>query len=177
MLTDGTRKSYSIFTATILNWKHLLKPDKYKFVIISSLQFLVSQNRIILLAFVIMPNHLHLIWRVNNGHKREAVQRDFLKYTAQQIRFDLQVNHPQVLEKFSVDAKDRNFQVWERNPLSVDLIGKEMVKQKLQYIHLNPLQEKWNLVQEPEEYVYSSAQFYLTGEDAFGLFTDYREVW
>jgi hypothetical protein len=42
---------------------------------------------------------------------------------------------------------------------------------------LNPLQEKWNLVQEPEEYVYSSAQFYLTGEDAFGLFTDYREVW
>lgn len=71
----------------------------YKDIIISSLQFLVNQKRIILLATVIMPNHLQLIWRINNGHKREDVQRDFLKYTAQQIRFDLQANHLQVLEK------------------------------------------------------------------------------
>jgi REP element-mobilizing transposase RayT len=164
------------FTATILNWKHLLKPDKYKHLIISSLKYLVSQNRINLLAFVIMPNHLHLIWRINNGHKREAIQRDFLKYTAQQIRFDLQANHPQVLERFRVNAKDRTYQIWERNPLSVDLFGKEMIEQKLQYIHLNPLQDKWKLVQEPEEYVYSSAQFYATGDDALGLLTDYQEV-
>jgi len=123
-----------------------------------------------------MPNHLHLIWRINNGHKREDVQRDFLKYTAQQIRFDLQANHPQVLEKFRVNAKDRTYQIWERNPLSVDLFGKEMVEQKLQYIHLNPLQAKWNLVEKPEAYVYSSAQFYLTGEDRFNLLIDYREV-
>ncbi|MGV3586193.1 MAG: transposase [Adhaeribacter sp.] len=164
------------FTATILNWKHLLTPNKYKNIITSSLQFLVNQKRIILLAYVIMPNHLHLIWRINNGHKREDIQRDFLKFTAQQIRFDLQANHPQVLEKFRVAAKDRAYQIWERNPLSVDLLGKEMVEQKLQYIHLNPLQEKWNLVQKPEAYTYSSAMFYLTGEDAFGFLTDYRET-
>lgn len=34
------------FTATILEWKRLLKPEKYKDVIIGSLQFLVENNRI-----------------------------------------------------------------------------------------------------------------------------------
>lgn len=32
------------FTATILEWKHLLKPDKYKDVIIDSLKFLVKRK-------------------------------------------------------------------------------------------------------------------------------------
>jgi REP element-mobilizing transposase RayT len=164
------------FTATILNWKHLLKPNKYKGIIISSLQFLVNQNRSVILAFVIMPNHLHLLWQLNISIKREDVQRDFLKYTAQQIRFDLQVSHPQVLEKFRVNAKDRTYQIWERNALTVDLFGKEIVEQKLNYMHLNPLQEKWNLVQQPEAYAYSSAQFYLTGKDRFNILTDYRVV-
>lgn len=49
------------FTATILEWKPLLKQDKYKDVIIESLRFLVNDKRIKLFAFVIMSNHIHLI--------------------------------------------------------------------------------------------------------------------
>jgi hypothetical protein len=45
------------FTATILDWMHLLKPHKYKDVIIGSLQFLIKQKRIELNAFAIMSNH------------------------------------------------------------------------------------------------------------------------
>jgi len=51
------------YTATILEWKHLLKQDKYKDKIIESLQFLVHEKRITLYAFVIMSNHMHLIWQ------------------------------------------------------------------------------------------------------------------
>lgn len=36
------------FTATIYEWRHLLSEDKYKDIIINSLQFLVSDKRIIL---------------------------------------------------------------------------------------------------------------------------------
>jgi hypothetical protein len=39
------------FTATIPEWKHLLKPDKYKDIVISSLEFLVKENRIKVYAF------------------------------------------------------------------------------------------------------------------------------
>ncbi len=73
----------------------------------------------IVYAFVIMPNHFHLIWQVHHGHKREEVQRDFLKYTAQKIKYDLIEKHPEVLKRFAVKAKDRKYQFWERNPLSL----------------------------------------------------------
>src|SRR5215213_3581658 len=95
------------FTATIMEWKHLLKPDKYKDIITNSLDFLVENKRMAVYGFVIMPNHMHLIWHIAENHKREDVQRDFLKYTAQHIKFDLIEQHPDVLEKFKVNAKDR----------------------------------------------------------------------
>ncbi|WP_369426430.1 hypothetical protein [Pontibacter anaerobius] len=54
----------AFFTATILEWKHLLKPDKYKQIIVDSLGYLVEQKRVKVYAFVIMPNHLHLLWKM-----------------------------------------------------------------------------------------------------------------
>ncbi len=51
------------YTATILEWKFLLSEEKYKSIIISSLQYLVKSNKIKLYGFVIMSNHIHLIWQ------------------------------------------------------------------------------------------------------------------
>jgi len=44
------------FTATILKWKHLLKPGKYKQLILDSLPFLVEQKRVKVYGFVIMTS-------------------------------------------------------------------------------------------------------------------------
>ncbi len=73
----------------------------------------MKEKRIEVNAFVIMSNHIHLIWQIQSGYKREDVQRDFLKFTSQTIKGDLQKNHPTVLEKFYVGAKDRKYQIWE----------------------------------------------------------------
>jgi putative transposase len=83
----------SFFTATILSWKKLLAPDKYKEIIINSLRFLVQEKRILVYGFVLMPNHIHILWKMQEPHLRENVQRDFLKFTAQQIKIDLKKNH------------------------------------------------------------------------------------
>ena len=48
------------------------------------------------------------------------MQRDFLTYTAQKIKFDLLENDKEWLQQFKVDAKDRRYQIWERNPLNSD---------------------------------------------------------
>ncbi len=79
---DSPQYHPQYFTATILDWKHLLKPDKYKDVIIQSLQFLVKEKRIELNAFAIMSNHIHLIWQIQQGYSKEIVQRDFLNILA-----------------------------------------------------------------------------------------------
>ncbi|MFT3948089.1 MAG: transposase [Agriterribacter sp.] len=162
----------NFFTAMNLEWKKLLAPDKYKDIIVNSLRFLVQENRIILNAFVIMPNHLHFIWQMKAGQKADAVQRDFLKFTAQRIKADLLKNHPQVLAHFKVNAKDRQYQFWERNPLSIELRTNTVYEQKLDYIHWNPV--KAGLCKIPEDYKYSSAKFYETGIDEFGFITHYK---
>ena len=170
---ENTAYYVQFFTATILEWKHLLKPDKYKDIITGSLAYLVKQQRVKVYAFVIMSNHIHLMWQVQAGNTLADVQRDFLKYTAQQIKSDLSIHHPQVLERFKVKAKDRQYQFWERNPLSVDLHSHAVFLQKLEYIHWNPV--KAGLCSLAEEYKYSSAKFYWMGEDEFGFLTHLNE--
>ncbi|MBK9379970.1 MAG: hypothetical protein IPN39_01400 [Chitinophagaceae bacterium] len=68
------------FTATNLEWKKLLKPDKYKDIIISSLRFLVNNKRVMIFAFVIMETHIHLICQMMPDNDPEAVQMNILSH-------------------------------------------------------------------------------------------------
>src|SRR3954452_2757041 len=87
-------------TATILEWKHLLKEDLFKDVIISSLQFLHKQGSIVVYGFVIMPNHMHIIWQIQDGYVKENIQMRFLKYTAQQMKFKMIDARDKMLNEF-----------------------------------------------------------------------------
>ena len=86
------RKSYIeigemyFWTATINIWNHLLKEDKFKEVIIGSLQTLSEKGLIDVFAFVIMPNHMHLIFRTNRLNGKETVQGSILKFTAHEFK-------------------------------------------------------------------------------------------
>ncbi len=161
------------FTATILNWRNLLIADKYKDIIINSMRFLVKDNRVNIYAFVIMPNHLHLLWKVRENRKQVDIQRDFLKYTSQKIKFDPQENNPKLLEEFYVGARDRKYQIWERNALTSRLPSEEIIVQKINYIHMNPIRGKWKLAGELIDYKYSSARFYYEDKDDWGFLTHY----
>jgi REP element-mobilizing transposase RayT len=109
------------FTATILEWKPLLRDDAFKDIIIKSLQFLTNEGSIVVHGFVIMPNHIHLIWQIQDGFRRDNIQMRFLKFTAQQMKFRLLDTQDDSLSAFLVNAKDRTYQFWERNSLSIDL--------------------------------------------------------
>jgi len=63
----------------------------------------------------------------------------------------------------SVVKNDREYQLWERNPLSIELRKDKVYRQKLDYIHLNPVRA--GICKLPEDYKYSSALFYETGID------------
>ena len=109
-----------------------------------------------------MSNHFHVIWQMLGDHKREDVQRDFLKYTGQHILKLLRKEQSPMLQELIVNARDRKYQVWERNSLSIPLWSAEVFEQKLEYMHNNPV--KAGLCQYAEEYKYSSARFYEMNE-------------
>ena len=157
------------FTATILEWKPLLQNNNYKDEIIKCLQFLKKQKRIRIYAFVIMDNHIHLIWQPLPGQTLQTIQHSLLKHTAQQFKIDLQKNDRVFLEEFRVNAKDRTCQFWKHNSLSVELHSSKVFYQKLEYIHNNPV--KAGLCILPQDYYYSSAKFYAMGVDDFEMLT------
>jgi hypothetical protein len=72
--------------------------------------------------------------------------------------------------------KDRTFQIWKRNSMSIDLIHEWFFEQKFEYLHNNPCQPHWQLATLSEDYKYNSASFYDTGEDRFGFLTHYSEI-
>lgn len=159
------------YTATIYQWKHLLSDDKFKNIIVDSLRFLVKENRIILNGFVIMSNHIHLLWQMKTGHPSNEVQLSFMRYTAQQIQRELKENNPQFLEEFKVNKGDRKYQFWKREALSIELFTPAVFYQKLEYIHNNPVRA--GICSNAEDYYYSSAYFYQTGIDKFGMLSHY----
>jgi len=165
--------SISFSTATILNWYPLLNDDSFKDIMISSLQSLTKQDVLTVFAYVIMPNHLHVIWAENEHERKESVQTSFFKFSAHQFLHKLRSENPNLLKKFYVNKSDRKYQFWQRNTLDIEIYSDKIFDQKLNYIHNNPLQDKWQIVDDPVKYKYSSASFYELGKDEFGILTDY----
>ena len=162
-------------TITNYNWLPLLKNDFHKDIIIESFKKRIELEQVTIYAFVIMPNHMHIIWQLHDGIYRNSFQRDLLKFTARSILWFMRMNNDPRISLLQVNAMDRKFQVWERNSLSIDLYSEKVFLQKLNYIHQNPIKEKWKLATLPEDYKYSSARFYETGIDSFGILTHFRD--
>jgi REP element-mobilizing transposase RayT len=137
------------YTATILNWKPILSDNNFKDIIINSLQFLVNNKRIELNAFVIMDNHIHVIWQALHNYSTLEIRSAFMKFTAHQIKKKLEIDFPQVLQEFKVHKHDRHYQIWKREALSVELFTPKVYFQKLDYIHENPVRA--GLCKNPEE--------------------------
>jgi len=163
------------WTSTIYQWKHLLKPDKYKQILTDSISNLCERGKIKVYGFVIMPNHIHLLWEMIEMNGKEMPYASFQKYTAHSIQTDLKTNHPNVLNYFKVDEKERFYRFWQRDPLAIPILSREMAEQKLDYMHLNPLQRHWSLCNAPENYYYSSISFYESKASSFNFITDYRD--
>lgn len=124
-----------------------------------SLEYLSNKDKIDVFAFVIMPNHIHLIWKIKEMKGKETVHTAFLKHTAHAFKKLLLKHNPEILANYAVNAKNKQYQFWQRDSLAVHLYTPEVAYQKLNYIHLNPLAEHWQLALYPSDYFYSSASF------------------
>lgn len=163
------------YTDTIQEFKHLLADDVFKLTCIQSLKYLKDKDLITIYGYVIMPNHLHLLWMIKGLNGKESPAGSFAKFTAHLFQKHLRSTNQELLNQYQSDKKDRSYQFWKRDPLAIPITSKKALLQKLEYIHNNPLQEKWQLANTPENYRCSSASFYLTGNDEFGILTHYDD--
>jgi REP element-mobilizing transposase RayT len=161
------------FTASIRSHHHLLESETCKQTLIERLQYLKGKGLIRVYGYVIMPNHIHLIWEILSIANRETPAASFLKYTARS--FGKFVKNSHFESAFQSTKKDRSLQFWNRDPLAVVLSSERALQQKLDYIHHNPLQPHWKLCEHATEYRWSSARFYCGQGDEFRVVTHYRD--
>jgi len=162
------------WTATIHKWYNLLESNKNKQIIIDSLKFLSDKNFITVYSFVIMPNHIHLIWQLNKLNGRESPNASFLKFTGHELFKHLKDERKHSLYK--VEKMNKEHEIWQRDPLATEIVTLAVAKQKMDYIHFNPVSGKWNLSKDDITYYFSSARFYETGIDDFGFLNDLISV-
>ena len=167
------RKSYTainkiyFWTATVHKWLPLLDSTTNKQIIVDSLKYLSDKELITVYGFVIMPNHIHLIWQQNNLNGKETPKGSLLKHSSHLFLKELKVNGN--LNLYEVNQANKKHEIWQRDSLGVEIYSREVAKQKLDYIHFNPVSGKWNLAKDDLDYHFSSARFYETDVDDFGF--------
>ncbi len=157
------------YTEKILGFRHLLADDHYKMIVVDSLKYLVDKGWVDLYGYVIMPHHIHFLWKNREVDRKESPAGSFNKFTAHAFKKYMKQNTPDQLTFYRVGLSDRMYQFWERDALAIPLSTENIVRQKLEYIHNNPVKEKWKLAVFPEDYRWSSAAFYKNGFDEFGI--------
>ena len=153
-------------TCQVVGWVDVFSRQTYRDIIISSLKFYMAEKDLIVYAYVIMTNHVHLILRSKSERLSDTV-RDFKRFTSNQILKRIDENHSEsrkdwmniVFEyhaRFNKRVKDKQF--WTHENHAVELNNNEMMDSKLNYIHENPVRAGW--VERAEDYLYSSARNY-----------------
>jgi putative transposase len=157
-------------TFAVVGWIDVFSREQYKEIFINSLKYCQQEKGLVLHAWVIMTNHVHLIIS-SNTNKIEDIVRDLKKYTSKQIIKAIQENPTEsrkewMLNLFSYAGKNNNnnkdFQFWKQDYHPIELNTAEKTKDRLDYLHENPVRS--GLVWEPWHYKYSSAIDYYTNE-------------
>ncbi len=153
-------------TFTICGWIDLFTRKIYKDILLESFTYCRANKGLVLYAYVIMSNHVHLIARAKEGMKLSDIIRDFKAHTHRQmikvIESEVESRRHWMLHQFKYYAsrhkRNENYQIWIQDSHPEQLLNSEMAITKINYIHHNPVLAGY--VSEPHHYLYSSASNY-----------------
>ncbi|MFD2919640.1 hypothetical protein ACFS6H_07985 [Terrimonas rubra] len=108
-----------------------------------------------------------MIWEQVSMNGKETPKGSFLKFTAHILL--KHIKQTNITHQYYVNAANKQYEIWQRDALGIELYSRYFATQKLNYIHLNPVRGKWNLSASYLDYDFSSARFYEYGVDRFGF--------
>mgnify|MGYP006177199011 FL=1 len=166
---DTSSKTWFI-TFTCFNWIPLFKiTDSYDLVY-DWLKIIKEKYFIETIAFVIMPNHVHLILHLNNSDNLNKIISNGKRFMAYEITKRLKSQNQNdilsILSKACSEVEKSKGQLHKTFEPSFDakeIIYNNFLLQKLNYIHNNPVAGKWQLAETFLDYEHSSVCFYEKG--------------
>ena len=156
-------------TFNVVDWIDIFVKPVFKQIIVESLNHFIAKKGLTVHAWCLMTNHLHLLAQTKQGFGLSLLADDFKKFTTKIILEDIvaepEIRRNWVMKKFeeaSIAMKllDK-FQVWQTpvNSVYIDLHDEDMMNEKIDYIHYNPVRDR--IVSHAEDYLHSSARDYI----------------
>jgi REP element-mobilizing transposase RayT len=153
-------------TFTVVDWVDVFTRKEYKVVIADSLNYCIANKGLEVFAWCLMSNHLHLVCMANENSRISDIIRDFKKYTAKTIieiiKTEPESRRDWMLYRFEFAGKFDNriskYRFWQDTNHAIQLDSNELIDQKINYTHDNPVRAM--IVRQQADYLYSSARDY-----------------
>jgi len=155
-------------TCTVMEWLPLFTRPALVEILLDCWRYQQANQGLRLYGYVVLENHLHYVAQAPDLAKCVS---GFKSYTARRMLDHLtQRGAHSALERLRfarlAHKADREYQFWQEGSHAELVCSTEVMRQKLDYIHLNPV--KRGYVDQPEHWRYSSARNYAGQE---GLIT------
>jgi putative transposase len=159
-------KAYFI-TYAVTGWVDVFTRAEYKDLLLDNLRYCQKEKGLEVYAWCIMSNHIHMAVGTEGSNKIEDIIRDFKKFTSVVIMKAIEENERESRREWMMDIfrkaaieskKHQKYKFWQNEYHPKELFDRFVFKRCLDYIHRNPVKER--IVENPEEYLYSSARDY-----------------
>ncbi|MDB5209163.1 MAG: hypothetical protein JWR72_4238 [Flavisolibacter sp.] len=164
------KEQIHFITFAVVEWVDVFTRKAYRDILIDSLRHCQEQKGLVLHAWVVMSNHVHLLASAKENNLSDIL-RDFKKFTSKQIIAAIKANEQESRkdwmlkifeEKGDTNSRNKTYQFWRQDNQPKECYSPVFTVQKLSYIHNNPVEA--GLVERPEDYLYSSAKAYVSNE-------------
>lgn len=160
-----TEECYFV-TITTVGWIDIFTRLNQKYNIINALNYCQQNKGLEIYAYVIMSSHVHLLCKATKGFILSDIIRDFKKFTSKKI-IQTCIEEPEsrrewMLQYFNKACehlkRNQKYKVWQDGYHAELIYSNSFIKQKVDYIHNNPVKDK--IVAYSEDYYFSSARNY-----------------
>lgn len=164
---NDQEKLYFVSFATVY-WLDVFTRNEYRTILLDSLRHCQAEKGLELYAWCLMPSHVHLIMGTV-GEPMQGILRDMKRHTSKKITAAI-TDNPQesrrewllwMLERAGKkNSNNERYQFWQQHNKPIELNTIEKLRQRLNYLHENPVVA--GFVEKPEDWLYSSAVDYYT---------------
>lgn len=168
--SSNQQQNCYFLTFNVVDWVDVFIRPAYKNVIVNSLNYFVEKKGLVIHAWCLMSNHLHLLAKIPESYPLSHLLREFKRLSCKEI-FSLMNNETEpdcrrnwMMERFqspvTVTRHVGKYQLWQEGNHPALLKDSDPVGifQQIELIHNNPV--RCLIVENPESYLFSSASDY-----------------
>ena len=161
--------AYFVSFATVY-WIDVFTRQVYFSIFAESINHCRKEKGMEVFAYCFMPSHVHMIFRSDNEDP-SGLLRDFKGFTARKLIKAIEENPQESRKEWLLWMMKRaghktsnvtNIQFWQQHNKPIELWSGKAIKQKIEYIHNNPVVQ--GFVTDPIHWKYSSARNYSDDE-------------